>query len=63
MTEKPQPKRIRRLQVDLSVFVQKYGRKRYAGQDPNDRSYDREMEKRISKMTPEQLAELMEDEV
>ena len=52
----------RQLANRLSLFVQKYARKRYPGHDPNDRTYDREIEKRIRHMTPEQIDRLLREQ-
>jgi len=46
----------------LAAFVKKYARKAYPGHDPNDRTYDREVEKLIRKMKPEDLDRLLRDE-
>ena len=52
-------KRIQRLEGEIASFVQQYKRKAHAGMDPNDRRYDREIEKKIKKMDPEELSRLM----
>jgi len=44
----------------LSVFLQKYGRtSRRGGYDPNDRTYDRDLERRMKTMDPLRLDQLM----
>ncbi len=51
----------KQLRKDYGVFVKQIGRKREAGYDPNDRSYDRRIEEMLKKMRPEEIAELMEE--
>ena len=52
----------RQLGNRLAVFVKKYARKHYPGHDPNDRSYDREIEKLVRKMKPEELSRLLNED-
>lgn len=47
---------------ELGRFLQEYGRKAHAGWDPNDRSYDREVEKKIKAMPASELGKLMDGE-
>ena len=61
MTEH-KPKRIKRLEGAIGSFVQQYARKRHAGHDPNDRRYDRNIEKKIRHMKPDELSRLMSDD-
>jgi hypothetical protein len=51
----------RQLANRLAVFVRKYARKANPGFDPNDRTYDREIEKIIRKMKPEDLDRYLRD--
>ncbi|WP_235024671.1 hypothetical protein [Caballeronia arvi] len=39
--------------------MQKYARKAHAGHDPNDRRYDRKIEKAIRTLRPDELSELL----
>jgi hypothetical protein len=64
------PKR-RRLNTDqkralksagLQVFVQQYARKAQRNMEPNDRSYDRKVEKDVKRMKPEVLDRLLRDD-
>ncbi|SAL76110.1 hypothetical protein AWB74_04939 [Caballeronia arvi] len=48
-----------RLAGELGCFVQKYARKAHAGHDPNDRRYDRKIEKAIRTLRPDELSELL----
>jgi uncharacterized protein (TIGR02996 family) len=48
-----------RAEADLALFLRQYARKAEAGHDPNDRGYDREMEKRVKRMRPEDLDRLI----
>ena len=52
-------KRKERLRGELGVFAKQYARKKQKGHDPNDRGYDREVEKKIRHMKPEDLDELL----
>ena len=46
--------------ADVQLFVRRYGRKaRAGGLDPNDRDYDRRVENRIRRMSPEDLDALL----
>lgn len=42
----------------MAAFIRKYGRKE-APHDPNDRDYDREFEKLIKQLSPEEVDRLM----
>ena len=55
-------KRSRRLQGEIGSFVRQYGRKKNQN-DPNDRRYDREVERFVKQMPPEELDELMHGDV
>ena len=46
----------------LRVFVQQYARKAYPNWDPNDRRYDRDIEKVVKRMSPEELDRLLRDD-
>jgi hypothetical protein len=54
-------KRRRRelLADEVATFIKKYQRKHYPNTDPNDRTYDREIEAKIKRMSPEELDELL----
>ncbi|MGZ6042872.1 MAG: hypothetical protein ACXWKW_11830 [Asticcacaulis sp.] len=43
----------------IRLFVQQYARKAQKGVEPNDRRYDRELEKDIKRMRPDELDELL----
>lgn len=51
-----------RLAGELGCFVQKYVRKARAGHDPNDRGYDRKIEKAMQRLRPEDLSALLSGE-
>jgi len=51
-----------RLAGELRVFVRQYARKAQKGVEPNDRRYDRSVEKRIKRMRPEELDRLLRDD-
>lgn len=44
---------------ELGIFLRKYRRKAPKGGEPNDRSYSRDVERRIKQMPPEELDRLM----
>jgi len=52
----------KKIQSSIGIFVKQYKRKSNKCFDPNDRSYDRKLEKIIKKMEPEELSKLMNDE-
>jgi uncharacterized protein (TIGR02996 family) len=49
-------------EADLALFLRQDARKAEAGHDPNDRGYDRELEERVKRMSPEDLDRLMRGE-
>ncbi|RQH06597.1 hypothetical protein [Paraburkholderia dinghuensis] len=49
-----------RLAGELGLFVQQYARKAHA-LDPNDRKYDRKLEKKMKQLSPFELSELLSD--
>jgi hypothetical protein len=48
--------------AELALFVQQYGRKAQRGVEPNDRRYSRKTERKLKRMKPERLDELLRDE-
>ncbi|MGE0307495.1 MAG: hypothetical protein AB7N61_24950 [Acidimicrobiia bacterium] len=52
----------RKLQANLGTFIRQYGRRSHAGHDPNDRGYDRKVEKLVKQMSPEELDEMINGE-
>ena len=50
------------LAAQLGRFVQQYGRKAHKGWDPNDRVYDRKLEEKIKRLSPEDLSDLLSGE-
>jgi hypothetical protein len=51
--------RRQRLQGELGAFMRQYGRKKHPRHDPNDRGYDRGVERQIKDMDPRELDELL----
>lgn len=47
-----------RLAGELSRFVQQYARKAQAS-EPNDRQYDRKLEKKMKRLSPSELSDLL----
>src|SRR5437764_1215010 len=53
-----------KLAEDIAVFVRQYGRKKRAsGYDPNDRHYDRKVEKMVKRMDPVEPDTLLQGDV
>ena len=50
------------LAAKLGRFVQQYGRKAQKGWDLNDRNYDRKLEAKMKKLSPEELSDLLSGE-
>ncbi len=48
--------------ADVAIFVRRYGRKAQKGQDPNDRQYDRRLERTLKTLPPDQLDQLIRDD-
>jgi hypothetical protein len=57
------PKRTKlQLAAELGRFVQQYARKAHKGVEPNDRRYDRKLEGKMKRLSPEDLSELLSGE-
>ena len=52
---------ISRLAGELGRFVQQYARKAQAS-EPNDRQYDRKLEKKMKRLSPSALSDLLADD-
>lgn len=63
MNKKPKLSRRERLAGSVNAFIRQYARKAYPTHDPNDRRYDRNVEKKVRRMDPEELDRLMRDDV
>jgi hypothetical protein len=59
--EKRLPKGQRKLVAKLGPFLQQYAQKAETGRDPNDRPYSRNVERKIKRLPPERLQELMDE--
>jgi len=46
----------------LDLFVQQYARKAQKGMEPNDRHYERKLEKTVKRMKPDELDRLLRDD-
>ena len=53
-------KRNRRLAGDLAKFTKQCGRKKRKNGDPNDRGYDKTLQRTIRRMDPSELDELLD---
>jgi len=53
----------KKVKSEIGVFLKQYMRKSNKCFDPNDRNYDRKLEKIIKKMCPEELSMIMNGEV
>ncbi|BCF96236.1 hypothetical protein PPGU19_008050 [Paraburkholderia sp. PGU19] len=51
-----------RLVRELACFVQRYGRKAQKRGDPNDRQYDKKLEKTMRRLPPTDLSDLLSDD-
>ena len=59
----PVSRRTKRLVAELGPFMQQYERKKRPGQgEPNDRHYDRKLERAVKRMDPAQLDALLRGE-
>jgi hypothetical protein len=56
---KKRRKKRRASEADVGLFLRQHGRKAHRGHDPNDRSYSRDVEKKIKRMKAEELDKLM----
>lgn len=52
----------KKLAARIGVFLRQYGRKTRPNWDPNDRDYDREIEKLVKQMDPAEFDRLMNGE-
>ena len=48
--------------ASVRTFVQQYERKAHKGHDPNDRRYDRDTEKSVKRLKPDELDRLLRDD-
>jgi len=54
------PRRTKsKLAAELGRFVHQYARKAHKNWDPNDRNYDRKLEEKMKRLSPEDLSELL----
>ena len=57
------PKRTKsQLAGELGRFVQQYARKAHKQRDPNDRKYDRKLEAKMKRFSPEDLSDMLSGE-
>jgi hypothetical protein len=54
--------RKKKMKADLGVFLRQYRRRRQAGSEPNDRTYDRTIEKMVKRMDPVELDQILRGE-
>ena len=48
--------------AELAIFIRQYGRKAQKGVEPNDRRYDKDVEREVKRMDPITLDRLMRDD-
>lgn len=48
--------------ADVAIFVRQYGRKAQKGVEPNDRKYNKNVQRRIGQMDPLELDRLMRED-
>ena len=48
--------------ANVKTFVQKYGRKAQKGVEPNDRHFDKKVQRAIKQMKPDVLDQLLRDD-
>ena len=48
-----------RLAGELGLFMRQYARKAQASSDPNDRRYDRKLEKKMKRLSPVELSDIL----
>jgi hypothetical protein len=46
----------------IGEFLRRYGRKAQRGEEPNDRRYDRKIERHLKRMKPTEVAALINDD-
>ncbi len=55
-------KRVEQLEGELFAFIKKYSRKSQRRTEPNDRRYDRKIEKWLKTAKPDELSKLLNQE-
>jgi hypothetical protein len=53
----------KRVQDEIGGFLRQYRRRAHRGMDPNDRLYDRHLEKVVKRMPPEDLQRAIDREL
>ncbi len=48
----PKPRKRKKLASDIAIYLREVGRKAQKGQEPNDRGHDRELERKLKRMSP-----------
>lgn len=49
----------RRVREEAGAFLRQYRRPTHPGHDPNDRGYNRELERAVKRLPPEELDRIM----
>jgi hypothetical protein len=52
-------RRKKKMAAQIGEFMRQYQRKAQSGVEPNDRQYSRKFEKKLKRMRPEELDELL----
>lgn len=50
-----------KLAGDVAIYLKEIGRKAQKGREPNDRGFDRELDRKLKQMRPEDVDALMRD--
>jgi len=48
----PKPRKRKKLASDIAIYLREVGRNAQKGQEPNDRGHDRELERKLKRMSP-----------
>jgi hypothetical protein len=53
----------KKLAGEIAVFAKQYGRRAHKRHDPNDSGYDRKIEEKMKRLKPEDLSDLLSDDL
>jgi hypothetical protein len=55
-------RRRKEISKELGTFLREYAKRAQKGQEPNDRTYDRNIEKQLRRIKPEELDRMIHGE-